>query len=249
MVLGGPPAVLSDPRLSISPLTCAPTSVYDTDCKILSDPHQTTPLHMHGSFPITMATTSAPPRHDSLALQSQSDFSFAKFREFPQEAQQQQQLAVDPTPSPGAKLPPVQIPRNSVPGPASRKYDIPARPKPGRKPIETEQGSKRKLQNRMAQRNFRDRRAVKQHEMEVKMEQMTKEHDLAIQLKDAEIQHYREVINAKDAAIKARESEISMLQQQLSQFSNHRLNGLSPSTEQPSATSQSVSFFDPFPRL
>lgn len=210
---------------------------------------------MHGSFPITMATTSAPPRHDSLALQSQSDFSFAKFREFPQQAQQQQQLAVDPTPSPGAKLPPVQIPRNSVSGPASRKYDIPARPKPGRKPIETEQGSKRKLQNRMAQRSFRDRRAVKQHQMEEKMEQMTKDHGFAIQSKDAEIQardqqiqHYHEVIKAKDAAIKARESEISMLQQQLSN-ANNRLIGLSPSTEQPSATSQSVSFFGPFSQL
>lgn len=203
---------------------------------------------MHGSFAITMATTSGPPRHDSLALQPQSDFSFAKFREFPQQAQQQQ-VAVDPSPSPGAKLPPVQIPRNSVSGPASRKYDIPARPKPGRKPIETEQGSKRKLQNRMAQRGFRDRRAQKQQKMEEEMEAMTKAHELAIQMKneeiqarDEQIQHCHEVINAKDAVIKARESEISMLQQQLSHF-NNRLNGPIPSTEQPSATSQSVSFF------
>lgn len=248
MVLGGLPAALSDPRLSISPLTCPPTSVNEADCKILSDPHQTTPIHMHGSFPIAMATTSAIPRHDSLAHQPQSDFSFAKFREFPQQAQQQQS-AVDPTPSPSTKLPPVQIPRNSVSGPASKKYDIPARPKPGRKPIDTDQGTKRKLQNRMAQRGFRDRRAQKQRLIEEQMEEMTKEHGLAIQLKDAEIQardkqilHCHEIIKARDTAIKAKALEISMLQQQLSNF-NNRLNGLSPSTEQPSATLQSVSFF------
>lgn len=72
----------------------------------------------------------------------------------------------------------VAIPRNNN-GPAMKNYNVPARVKPGRKPLDTDPDDKRKSQNRQAQRNFRDRRAQKVHELEVLLREDNERHERA----------------------------------------------------------------------
>lgn len=58
-------------------------------------------------------------------------------------------------------LPPVLAPTANL-GPCSKQTQMPPRPKPGRKPLPQEDAQdRRRLQNRMAQRSFRDKRAQK----------------------------------------------------------------------------------------
>lgn len=90
-----------------------------------------------------------------------------------------------------AKKPPVQIPRKKETkqlskqddskktvqlGPASRVYKVPERVKPGRKPMTADNSdgpvNKRKLQNRNAQRVFRDKRAQRVHDLELIVAQL-----------------------------------------------------------------------------
>lgn len=84
---------------------------------------------------------------------------------------------ISPTTEVPGKRPPVAIPRESresiaIPsGPTSRTHTIPPRAKPGRKPMKDEPENKRKLQNRQAQRAFRDRRAQKIEVMEKEFEE------------------------------------------------------------------------------
>lgn len=54
----------------------------------------------------------------------------------------------------------------------SKEWVIPPRPKPGRKPATDSPPSKRKAQNRTAQRAFRERRAAKVRELEEQMKEM-----------------------------------------------------------------------------
>lgn len=85
------------------------------------------------------------------------------------------------TPGPGR----VPIPRNSSSasvapsiGPMSSSVTVPPRPKPGRKPIaqnEENSADRRRMQNRNAQRNFRDRRQQKLSEMASEMDELRKE--------------------------------------------------------------------------
>lgn len=71
------------------------------------------------------------------------------------------------TPGPGR----VAIPRRGT-GPMSADVTVPPRPKPGRKPIEADnQHDRRRTQNRLAQRNFRDRRQQKLSELHEQIEQ------------------------------------------------------------------------------
>lgn len=63
-------------------------------------------------------------------------------------------------------------------GPLSREIVIPPRPKPGRKPIPQEQAAdKRRMQNRIAQRNFRDKRQQKLHEALIEIEQNKRDYE------------------------------------------------------------------------
>jgi len=57
-------------------------------------------------------------------------------------------------------------------GPMSAQVQIPPRPKPGRKPLQQEHAAdRRRLQNRIAQRNFRDKRQQKLHETQQELEE------------------------------------------------------------------------------
>lgn len=67
----------------------------------------------------------------------------------------------------------------------SREWVIPPRPKPGRKPATDTPPTKRKAQNRAAQRAFRERRAARVGELEEQLDQQKEEHDKQeIELKD-----------------------------------------------------------------
>ena len=60
-------------------------------------------------------------------------------------------------------------------GPCSRPTQMPPRPKPGRKPLPQEDAQdRRRVQNRMAQRNFRDKRAQKVSELTADNERIRK---------------------------------------------------------------------------
>lgn len=61
-------------------------------------------------------------------------------------------------------------------GPMSSNIVVPQRPRPGRKPIAPEESvDRRRVQNRLAQRNFRDKRQQKLAETQTQLEQVQKE--------------------------------------------------------------------------
>lgn len=71
---------------------------------------------------------------------------------------------ISPDPTPPLQL----IPRVSV---TSKEWVVPPRPKPGRKPATDTPPTKRKAQNRAAQRAFRERRAARVGELEEQLEE------------------------------------------------------------------------------
>lgn len=86
-------------------------------------------------------------------------------------------------PSPPVSLvssPPVTTKGNLLTGTISTSKDwvLPPRPKPGRKPSADAPASKRKAQNRAAQRAFRERRATRVQELEEKLLQVEKEKEI-----------------------------------------------------------------------
>lgn len=75
-------------------------------------------------------------------------------------------ISPDPTP------PPQVIPKVSM---TTKEWIVPPRPKPGRKPATDTPPTKRKAQNRAAQRAFRERRAARVGELEEHMEEYKEE--------------------------------------------------------------------------
>ncbi|KAH8664475.1 hypothetical protein BX600DRAFT_300806 [Xylariales sp. PMI_506] len=82
------------------------------------------------------------------------------------------QLAMKPI-SAGSPMPGLPT-KTSI---TSREWVIPPRPKPGRKPATDTPPTKRKAQNRAAQRAFRERRAARVGELEEQIEEQRKIHD------------------------------------------------------------------------
>ncbi|KAK4944367.1 hypothetical protein LTR10_016253 [Elasticomyces elasticus] len=87
---------------------------------------------------------------------------------------------------PSLCMKPVQSPPADSPNPAtpsaplsltSKEWVIPPRPKPGRKPATDTPPTKRKAQNRAAQRAFRERRAARVGELEEQLKQIEDEHE------------------------------------------------------------------------
>ena len=79
-----------------------------------------------------------------------------------------------------AQTPPAGSPPPQRPGTlslTSKEWVIPPRPKPGRKPATDTPPSKRKAQNRAAQRAFRERRAARVNELEDQIKQTEDDHD------------------------------------------------------------------------
>lgn len=77
---------------------------------------------------------------------------------------------------------PTEAPKVSM---TSKEWVIPPRPKPGRKPATDTPPTKRKAQNRAAQRAFRERRAARVGELEEQLDQNREAHEKAeMELKD-----------------------------------------------------------------
>ncbi|KAI1764597.1 hypothetical protein GGR53DRAFT_305168 [Hypoxylon sp. FL1150] len=109
----------------------------------------------------------------------------------------------------------------------SKEWVVPPRPKPGRKPATDTPPTKRKAQNRAAQRAFRERRAARVGELEEQLDEQKEEHDRAqqqlldqIQGLDTEVQSLRskcsilEDLLEKERTERAKvESELHVLRQ------------------------------------
>lgn len=117
-------------------------------------------------------------------------------------------------------------------GPMSAGVTIPPRPKPGRKPIEAIHAQdRRRVQNRVAQRNFRDKRQMKLTEAQeelarIQLEREAEKAELAREREDVR----QQLIQANERAEAERQqsnARILALEQQLralQQVSNGRGN-------------------------
>lgn len=83
-----------------------------------------------------------------------------------------EKMAMAAVVSPGH--PTLEAPKMSM---TSKEWIIPPRPKPGRKPATDTPPTKRKAQNRAAQRAFRERRAARVGELEQQLEEQTEAHE------------------------------------------------------------------------
>ena len=101
------------------------------------------------------------------------------------------------------------------PGPVQKEWIVPPRPKPGRKPATDIPPTKRKAQNRAAQRAFRERRASKVGELEDQMKIMEEEDEREqealreqITKLETDVERYRQLLIAYEERMKAMESEL-----------------------------------------
>jgi hypothetical protein len=74
-------------------------------------------------------------------------------------------------------------------GPTSQRYEIPPRPKPGRKPATDEPASKRKAQNRESQRAFRARKVAKLEEMQSTLDATDRQHREELRVVESTLTH------------------------------------------------------------
>ncbi|KAG7662379.1 uncharacterized protein J8A68_004150 [[Candida] subhashii] len=98
-----------------------------------------------------------------------------------QQPQQQRRMMISKTTTTAASSPPGTtnlVPKGVSQIVTSREWVLPPRPKPGRKPSVDTPASKRKAQNRAAQRAFRERRATRVQELEQKLMEVEKEKDI-----------------------------------------------------------------------
>ncbi|KAJ5463224.1 bZIP transcription factorbZIP-1 [Penicillium sp. IBT 31633x] len=90
-------------------------------------------------------------------------------------------LALAPAPALAARPSVAPSPGPGTPGSiTSKEWVIPPRPKPGRKPATDTPPTKRKAQNRAAQRAFRERRAARVSELEEQMKEIEDGHDIQV---------------------------------------------------------------------
>ncbi|CAG7926564.1 unnamed protein product [Penicillium olsonii] len=90
-------------------------------------------------------------------------------------------MALAPAPALACKASVAPSPGPGTPGSiTSKEWVIPPRPKPGRKPATDTPPTKRKAQNRAAQRAFRERRAARVSELEEQMKEIEDGHDIQV---------------------------------------------------------------------
>ncbi|EFX00678.1 bzip transcription factor [Grosmannia clavigera kw1407] len=110
--------------------------------------------------------------------------------------------------SPMPSSPAAQSPTSSGKPPmsiTSKEWVIPPRPKPGRKPATDTPPTKRKAQNRAAQRAFRERRAARVGELEDQLDEQKIEHDRAQQ-------EYQDQIRSLETEVQVLRSRCQMLE-------------------------------------
>lgn len=90
-------------------------------------------------------------------------------------------VALAPAPSLAARPSVAPSPGPGTPGSiTSKEWVIPPRPKPGRKPATDTPPTKRKAQNRAAQRAFRERRAARVQELEEQIKEIEDGHEVRV---------------------------------------------------------------------
>ncbi|KJZ74525.1 hypothetical protein HIM_06121 [Hirsutella minnesotensis 3608] len=139
----------------------------------------TTAAIAKGSQQASSAAAAPPPRPARAPLPNKQPKAVAASRTTP----------VAPAPLPRLSLPPVdkmamaavispnptaEAPKMSM---TSKEWIIPPRPKPGRKPATDTPPTKRKAQNRAAQRAFRERRAARVGELEQQLDEQREAHE------------------------------------------------------------------------
>lgn len=107
----------------------------------------------------------------------------------------------------------------------SKEWVLPPRPKPGRKPSNDLPPTKRKAQNRAAQRAFRERRAARVVELEDKLQEVEQEHDEVENDLRAALQNSNTENNKLRAVIEDLRSEVEMLRALKTQDSRESLYG------------------------
>lgn len=139
----------------------------------------------------------------------------------------QPSLCAKPANTPPATSPaPSQQPPLSL---TSKEWVIPPRPKPGRKPATDTPPTKRKAQNRAAQRAFRERRAARVGELEEQMklveEEHEQEHDIlraTVEKLQAEIEQYKSDIATWSDRCRKLESELNLVKSKQSSTTHSR---------------------------
>ncbi|KAI1640644.1 hypothetical protein F4809DRAFT_647910 [Biscogniauxia mediterranea] len=104
-------------------------------------------------------------------------------------------------------------PKNSI---TSKEWVVPPRPKPGRKPATDTPPTKRKAQNRAAQRAFRERRAARVGELEEQLEEQREEHERSQQL-------LRDQVHGLDAEVQSLRSRCLALEDMLEKERSERM--------------------------
>ena len=92
------------------------------------------------------------------------------------------------SPTPTSATSPSADTSPNLPSLTSKEWVVPPRPKPGRKPATDTPPTKRKAQNRAAQRAFRERRAARVGELEEQMKQMEDEEEQRRSILEADIE-------------------------------------------------------------
>ncbi|KAL2754785.1 hypothetical protein ACRALDRAFT_1064594 [Sodiomyces alcalophilus JCM 7366] len=111
--------------------------------------------------------------------------------------------------------PPAQLPKLAG-SMTTKEWVIPPRPKPGRKPATDTPPTKRKAQNRAAQRAFRERRAARVNELEDQLDEQKEENER----KEAE---YKERICHLEMEVQSHKSRCEVLQNLLDQERKDRV--------------------------
>ena len=122
--------------------------------------------------------------------------------------------ATSPSAASSASSPPALSPTG--PSLVAKEWIVPPRPKPGRKPATDTPPTKRKAQNRAAQRAFRERRAAKVGELQVQIDEMEREHDGVVGELHAQMAELEEKLDQRlRDAVDAYENDLRKMEQEL----------------------------------
>ncbi|KPI35381.1 AP-1-like transcription factor CAP1 [Cyphellophora attinorum] len=119
----------------------------------------------------------------------------------------------------------------------SKEWIIPPRPKPGRKPATDTPPSKRKAQNRAAQRAFRERRAARVNELEDQIKEIEDTHDKECEGLQAQVTLLEKQVNQYRGELEAWAERCRKLESELAAFRSAR----SPHHTQPAGVAGDTS--------
>lgn len=110
----------------------------------------------------------------------------------------------------------------------TKEWVIPPRPKPGRKPATDTPPTKRKAQNRAAQRAFRERRAARVGELEDQLEEQKEEHERVVSELQGRISHFEVQVQTLQSRCRWLEDMLEKEKQARNTLRNSWDNNMSP---------------------